>query len=127
LLATVHAKVKGGGWRKMALPALAALRPIRAFDSRSMRSNIMSLVIALVLLMVGVICVAVVSGVGTTILSSLNSTGSITVPDYLTSVGSYISPVIAILGVAILIAAAVWILKLLIGVIPAFSKESEVE
>jgi len=106
-------------------PAVLKLpRRVRAVD-KPMREQIMSLVMAMVLLMIGVICVAVVSGVGTTILSSLNSTGSITVPDYLTSVSSYISPIIAILGVAVLIAAAVWILKLLFGVIPSFSREVE--
>ena len=83
--------------------------------TRGLRPTIRALVFAIALFMVGVVTVAVVQGVGSTILTSLNTSGTITVPDYLAQVGAYVSPVISIIGVGLLIAGAVWIIMLLMN------------
>lgn len=88
-----------------------------AFDTKEMQGAIMGLVIGVILVIVGAVAGMITGGIGYTIIGALNKSNGVTIPsniNYLGSVSGILSPVFVILGIALLVAAVVWIIYLML-------------
>ena len=87
------------------------------FDPKEIRGPILGLVIGVILVIVGAVAGMITGGIGYTIIGTLNKSNGVTIPsniNYLGSVSGILSPVFTILGIALLVAAVVWIIYLML-------------
>lgn len=90
-------------------------------DPGDLRPWLMALITGLILLIVGAVTGTVVVAVGDYIVQALNSTGTLTISaDFISTVVNIVGPVFSIAGVALIVIAAVGIIKLLLESVRAY-------
>ncbi|RLG80864.1 MAG: hypothetical protein DRO09_02585 [Thermoprotei archaeon] len=91
-------------------------------DPEDLRPWILALITGIILLIVGAVTGTVVVAVGDYIVNALNTSGGLTIStNFITTVTTVVGPVFSITGVAIIVIAAVGIIKLLLESVKGYT------